>query len=159
PVNGWDSTATNMNLRIPYINRCWWDSNVDVGVCNLKENPFTSTAIAKKPIATALDTAVQKDGTPVAFTGFPLTFLQPITSQGVIGGYQGAEESIGPKVMVVDKNAWPGASGSPVYNAGGKILGIVVQRGFNDATGLAFVRTSAFIDRFLSQNKKSRQEE
>ena len=40
--------------------------------------------------------------------------------------------------LVIDKNAWPGASGSLVFDSKGNIVGMVVQRGFNDASGLAF---------------------
>jgi S1-C subfamily serine protease len=158
PIGGWDETAASVDLRVSFINRCWW-SDTDIGVCNLKENPFTITAITKKPIIAVLEGSLQQEGSVVAFSGFPLTFLQPITSQGIVGAYQGVEPKVGPKVMVLDKNAWPGASGSPVYNINGKIVGMVVQRGFNDATGLAFARTSAFIERFLAENRKARQEE
>jgi len=159
PVSGWSDTSPNMQLRIPFIGQCWWDPNADVAVCSLKENPFTAPTITKKPVVTVLDTAIKDSGTPIAFTGFPLTFLQPITSQGIVGVYQSPEASIGPKVLVIDKNAWPGASGSPVYTSDGKVIGMVVQRGFSDATGLAFARTSVFIQRFLTENKQARQEE
>jgi len=159
PISGWDDTSPNMQLRVPFINRCWWDANDDVAVCSLKENPFTAPTITKKPVAVVLDTTFKDSGTPVAFTGFPLTFLQPITSEGIVGVYQGAEQLIGPKVLVIDKNAWPGASGSPVYTSNGKVIGMIVQRGFSDATGLAFARTSVFVQRFLAKNKQTRQEE
>lgn len=155
PFLGWNEAATALNLHVSFINRCWW-SDSDVGVCSLKENPFTVSEIAKKPIVATLDTVLQKEGTIIAFTGFPLTFLQPISSEGIIGAYQSVEPSIGPKVMLIDKNAWPGASGSPVYNISGNIVGIVVQRGFNDADGLAFARTSVFVQNFLAENKQSR---
>jgi S1-C subfamily serine protease len=159
PISGWNEASSNLALRIPFINRCWWDSSDDVAICNLKENPFTMAAVTQKPAVAVLDATIKDNATPVAFTGFPLTFLQPITSEGIVGAYQGAEDSIGPKVLVIDKNVWPGASGSPVYTSDGKVIAMIVQRGLGDATGLAFARTSAFIQRFLTKNKQARHEE
>jgi S1-C subfamily serine protease len=133
PVNGWNADASVLTWRVTFIDRCWWEES-DIAVCKLKENPFTASAVKVKPRTVDLDVSVQRDGTPVAFTGFPLSFLQPITSQGIVGVYQAPEAPYGPKVLVVDKNAWPGASGSPVYTSNGKIIGVIVQRGLSDAT-------------------------
>ncbi|MBI1995877.1 MAG: trypsin-like peptidase domain-containing protein [Deltaproteobacteria bacterium] len=157
PLNNWDTSKSDVDLRIIPIKRCWWNDNVDVGVCTLAVNPFLDDAIKLKPVVADFDTSVQPDGTPVAFTGFPLSFIQPITSQGIVGTYRNATDVLGPKEMMVDKNAWPGASGSPVYLSNGKVVGLIVQRGFNDASGLAFARTSFFIKDFLAKNKADRE--
>ena len=72
--------------------------------------------------------------------------------------YRGTAD-LGPTEMIVDKSAWPGASGSPVYASDGAIVGLLIQRGFNDASGIAFARTSVYISAFLAKNKAERQRE
>lgn len=53
--------------------------------------------------------------------------------------------------MLVDKNNWPGASGSPIYLEDGRVIGVLVQRGIgiNDAAGLTLGRVSKLIVPFL----------
>ena len=68
-------------------------------------------------------------------------------------------DNLGPRDLIVDKNAWPGASGSPVYTDKGMIVGILIQRGFNDASGLAFVRTTPYVQKFLADNKTEREKD
>lgn len=157
PTQGWNSGVADFPLQVISIKECWWDDSIDVGVCTVKDNPFTLTA-NPKPLVAEFSGEIPTDGTPVAFTGFPLQFLQPITSQGTIGtsrAYVG--DKSGARELIVDKNAWPGASGSPLYTASGKIVGLIVQRGFNDASGLAFARSSTYVTDFLSRNKAERE--
>jgi S1-C subfamily serine protease len=150
PVDGWNTSST----RIEYIpiTQCAYGNSLDIAACDLLEDPMKVSEITIKPVPAALDHTVYPDGTPVAFTGFPLNFIKPITSQGIVGTYRGDNPVLGTTELVIDKNAWPGASGSPVYESSGKIVGMIVQRGFNDASGLAFAIPGKVIRKFLDDN-------
>ena len=54
---------------------------------------------------------------------------------------------------MVDKSAWPGASGSPVYTANGKVIGLVTQAGLGVGSGLAYAVPSDTIIEFLGKAK------
>jgi hypothetical protein len=76
------------------------------------------------------------DGTSVFFTGFPLQATDPITSIGAIAGYSAGDSY---STVFIDKNAWPGASGSPIYLLDGKTaIGMVTRTGTGDSAGLSF---------------------
>jgi V8-like Glu-specific endopeptidase len=72
----------------------------------------------------------------------------PITSQGHIASY-----SVRTNEFLIDKNAWPGASGSPVYGAEGEVIGLIIQRGLGDGSGLAYARPADFIVDFLRRQE------
>lgn len=151
PVKGWDIWTASVDIRIIPIAKCFQSGDADVAICKTAANPFTLDSIKTKPRTAELETVIPEDGTPIAFTGFPLNFVQPITSQGIVGTYRSANEKVGPQELVVDKNAWPGASGSPVYTANGKVIGMIVQRGSNEASGLAFAIPSRILVRILGE--------
>ena len=99
------------------------------------------------------ETAVQPDGTPIGFTGFPLHFQIPLSSVGNISGYvETRDDGRGPRSIIMDKEAWPGASGSPLYLANGKVVGLLRQRGVNEGNGRTIGLPSRLIQEFLSQN-------
>ena len=79
------------------------------------------------PVPVQVDAIEKPDGYAVAGTGYPLMNLLPITARGYIGGY--TRDMRGISQMVLDRAAWPGGSGSPVYDARGKVLGIVLATG------------------------------
>jgi V8-like Glu-specific endopeptidase len=96
--------------------------------------------ISKHPDITfdvaAVSTERPPDGTPVFFTGFPLQATDPVTSMGSIAGYP-ADNSY--STVIIDKNAWPGASGSPIYLFDGRtVIGMVTRTGTGDSAGLSF---------------------
>jgi hypothetical protein len=51
---------------------------------------------------------------------------------------------------LLDKTAWLGASGSPVYTEGGKVIGIITRTGTDDSAGISFARCSAAIENLLT---------
>jgi hypothetical protein len=60
----------------------------------------------------------------------------------------------GPRDLIVDKNAWPGASGSPIFLENGAVIGILVRRGIDNGSGLAMDRPASFIEKVLAQRGK-----
>ena len=95
----------------------------------------------------------------MAFTGFPLQIMQPITARGTVAGYAGNQEDLEPREIIIDHNNWPGASGSAVYLSSGKVVGLILKRGLNDAVGLAFARSSKFIVDFLAKSNAGGKED
>lgn len=145
PENGWQRDAINLTIRWFQFGNCAVDDNLDLAVCK--------TVIVPKGVEPMLiDDNRPADGTPVAFTGFPLGSVEPLSSRGDIATYRNAIDGDGSREMVIDKGTWPGASGSPVYEDNGSVLGIVLQRGLGDGTGIAVARPSHFILKFLNAN-------
>jgi hypothetical protein len=73
------------------------------------------------------DASQRNDGTAIAITGFLLLNIRPVSSRGYIGAYTLDPRS--PVQMVLDRASWPGGSGSPVYDAKGNVLRMVLQTG------------------------------
>jgi Trypsin-like peptidase domain len=149
PTRGWKLGAANLEVEFFrfFLNRCIRTKEFDLAVCTL------ATPL-KQIVPVVLEIAIQPEGTPVAFTGFPLSTPVPITSVGQIAGYTDVIEGRGPQRIVIDKGTGPRASGSPIYNLeNGKVVGIMLQRGTGASAGLAFGITSQFIQDFLTNAK------
>jgi hypothetical protein len=136
PLGGWK--------RDPKQNVQWFSFNsgacqvnitFDVAVCRTTDemnskHPDISFAIA------IISTERPPDGSSVLFAGFPLQATDPVTSIGAIAGYSVGDSY---STVLIDKNAWPGASGSPIYLLDGKtIIGMLTKTGTGDASGLSF---------------------
>ena len=150
-TGGW--SAEQATFRSDYylfhISECKRDADIDIARCR-SVRPLEA---AHKIVPVAFDTAVQPDGTPVAFTGFPLQFQIPLSCVGNVSGYvRTRDDGRGPRAMIMDKSAWPGASGSPMYLGNGKVVGLVGQRGTNDGSGRAIAVPSRLIQEFLKAN-------
>jgi hypothetical protein len=124
---------------------CTIDEKLDLAKCKTLENLAAAQGGRFKPLPAAVETGIVQDGTPIAFTGYPLSVIAPLTSRGSVAGYF----LDGPPTLVVDRNVWPGASGSPIYLVNGRVIGIVTARGIADAAGLTFARSGAAMEAFL----------
>jgi len=130
--------------------QCVVDEQLDLAKCRtlaqLNEPPWNKF----EPTPVTIDASVKDDGTPIAFTGFPLGIVVPITSAGVIAAYLDSPNG-GPPFgrIVIDKAAWPGASGSPIYLEDGEVIGLIVAAGAGFGAGTAYGRSSLTIDAFL----------
>ena len=131
------------------IARCAQNEQFDVAVCSLVDNPFNDASVAKPKVA-QLEFSQQPDGTAVAFSGFPLGNMIPITSKGFVATYRFKGDE--PSELVLDKANWPGASGSPVYLPNGKVVGVILSRGVNDGSGLSYARALAVVRGFLAEH-------
>jgi len=152
PKRGWETLTNVQWIRF---DNCVRPNDADIAVCKTMANPFAIEEVKEKVrIATFEALSTVKDGSPVAFTGFPLGSLRPITSIGNIASYIKTD-----KLIIIDKNAWPGASGSPVYLSNGRVIGVLIKRGINDGSGLAYAVTSDSILEFLAKNKITFQQE
>jgi hypothetical protein len=152
PKEGWKAGG-GVDLAYFKIRECKWDDDLDLAVCDTVDSPFSSGILKEKPTFVTLDTTTQAEGTDIAFTGFPLSTAQPITARGTIATYWGMANEDHPRDIVIDHSNWPGASGGPVYLANGKVIGLILKRGMNDAAGLAFARSAISIESFLAKNR------
>lgn len=127
---------------------CVNDENLDLARCRTIDDLTKVYDGHFEPEPVEFESNQRDDGTAIAVTGFPLFSLTPITSRGYIGGYP--LDSRGPVQMVIDRAAWPGGSGSPVYDSRGKVLGLLDQAGEGAASGISVARTSFAISTFLA---------
>jgi len=135
--------ASTADLTFVEFSECWSEPPpVDLSLCRPLENPFMEPHLAKSIGFAAIRTDRLKDGEPVAFTGFPLGIVRPLTSKGDVATYAGDD-------LIIDRAAWPGASGSPVYDGDGRVVGVVRQAGANVAGGLAFATPADKLQMFL----------
>jgi V8-like Glu-specific endopeptidase len=129
----WNTRYGNakIGLRFFALENCAYRLKDDVGVCWLKKNPFLDPDVNKfiQPAALASYTKYS-DGSAIAFTGFPLQFVFPITSKGYVASYDPSTQK-----LIIDKTTWPGASGSPLYASDGKVIGIVIEQGIDKSAG------------------------
>jgi V8-like Glu-specific endopeptidase len=100
----------------------------------------------------AFDLQTWPEGTAIAFTGFPLESKSPVTSKGDIAGFGAITETIAAFDYSIDRAAWPGASGSPLYLSNGRVIGIVRAAGENLGSGISYARSAAVISNFLSKH-------
>lgn len=147
PLDGWDKPLKK--ARYFKFNSCLTNTEVDFAVCKLIDNPFRDQEVKGLfGFATLERFTNTKDGTAIAFTGFPLHSLRPVTSKGSIASFVEAKQE-----FVIDKTAWPGASGSPVYIANGNVIGIMRETGSGIGAGLAYARPIEMFTGFLTANK------
>ena len=156
PDQGWGKFVKAFKVESFTFVACARDVAVDLAVCDLIENPFTSKRLSKGIVAAvSFDTTEWHPGTPVAFTGFPLNYTFPVTSIGYIAGLTGVDANDIGFDYIIDKSTWPGASGSPIFLSNGKVIGIIQKYGKNEGSGLAYGRSAAIIVEFLSKHPRA----
>lgn len=151
PVDEWP-VGSNEFLARWYafdVKDCVLDTARDLALCATRQSP---SADLQRTIGTVtFEQAPQPDGTAVAFTGFPLNAIQPMTARGHIAMYPARDE------IIVDQSAWPGVSGCPVYLQDGRVIGLLIQRGTGEGTGRSIVRATSAIQEFLAKARASRE--
>jgi hypothetical protein len=149
PIGGWQADSPSVEIKIVKLTNsdCISNEGLDLAACR---SQLSVKTLGIEPIPLEFETVPQPDGTPISFTGFPLQEVQPMSSRGTIAARKNPSGDLGSLVLVIDKAAWPGASGSPVYLSNGKVVGILIMRGVGDGSGLGFARPSRYILKFLS---------
>ena len=146
PNDGWQRDAVTFSSRWYAFGNCILDTSLDLAVCK------TIGTISTPVHPLVVEDLRPPDGSPVAFTGFPLGSIEPVSSRCDIAAMRGATDAEGSRELVLDKGTWPGASGSPIYTQDGVVVGIMLARGIADNTGTAYGRPSHFIVKFLRAN-------
>jgi V8-like Glu-specific endopeptidase len=141
-------TATWFAFKIP---DCLIDDDLDVAKCRLvDDHSVLKLALGFKITPVKLDTSIPPDGTQVAFTGFPLGVRDPMTSRAGVATFRNIwldEKPAGE--LVLDRAAWPGSSGSPVYLADGRVIGVLIKGGRGEGAGWTALRPIRLIRKIL----------
>lgn len=152
PRTAWKLRAQEFFLQVFEFSfpNCAVDSVMDLAVCKADDNPFIDDKVnANLGRAVSFGSIKNyEDGTPVAFTGFPIRFASPLTTTAHLAGYFPADD-----LFVLDTTNWGGASGSPIYDRHGRVLGILLMRGSDVTAGLTYGRPADSILTFLSKHK------
>jgi S1-C subfamily serine protease len=146
PFGGWNPSEA-LSVKEYGFGKCDVDAVNDVALCRANPNPFDDRRVNSTIQPVSFDVAPQDDGTAVAFTGFPLRNKRPVTAKGFVStsSFHGAV----PDEVSIDRGAWPGASGSPLYLSNGRVIGIMTKSGNGITAGLSFARSAAAIVHFL----------
>jgi S1-C subfamily serine protease len=151
PDLGWDTYEKTVKIEWFRFASCERDAALDLAVCRPVENPLKSLKTARAHLTFArFERTPQFDGTHVTFTGFPLGLVSPLTSTSIVAGT--IQNHAGGFMYVLDKTVWPGASGSLLYIPNGKVIGILLSRGIDNASGTAFGQSSPTITDFLRKH-------
>ena len=149
PTVAWHEQPATNSVRWFRFEDCVHNRDADIVVCKTGLNPFSNPSVSKNIRPLTLSSIRRlADGSPVAFTGFPLDFTVPITSQGHIAAYFPGEH-----LYAIDKTAWPGASGSPVYDVSGGVVGMIIRKATGAGEGIVYARSSEPILELLRTNK------
>lgn len=131
--------------RFPFkTSDCRVDSALDIALCSMSDDLLDRRRKLHLKVAPVkFDWRIPPDGTPVAFTGFPIQAHDPMTFRGDVAAYRTPWPD--PPELVLDCATLPGFSGSPIYVADGNVVGILVKDGKEEATGITIARpVSAF---------------
>ena len=134
------------------ISDCMIDLVMDIAVCPLTEDLSVSKRdlhLQVEPVQ--FEWVVPPDGTPVAFTGFPLRARDPVTFRADVAAYRIPWSGDAVPELVLDRPALPGFSGSPVYRADGRVVGVLARTGTGDAAGITIARPASVLRRPLAK--------
>ena len=158
PADDWSPEARIEPMRwFPFkTSNCRVHSALDIAVCPLSEDLRTRRSelhLRVEPVQ--FEWSIPPDGTPVAFTGFPLQVRDPVTFRADVAAYRIPWSGDSIPELILDHGALPGFSGSPVYLADGKIVAIVVKNGNGETTGITIaLPASAFREVLAKRTSK-----
>lgn len=140
PVDGWQPGAADESLswfRFEQKN-CALDKHLDVAACRL---PSSVSRVKIRPAPIDVEGSLPGDGTQVALVGFPLNARDPMTFRASISAFRPSwRDGQSVAELVLDRAGWPGSSGSPVFLADGRVIGIVIGGRTEDGIGMTTVR-------------------
>jgi hypothetical protein len=137
-IEEWQPRATYEHLIwFPFKKSdCKIDSLDDVAKCRPSADLMPNLHLK----AVQLEWGIPPDGAQLAFTGFPLAARDPMTFRAHLAAYRAMVPSLLTPELILDHPSLPGYSGSPVYMANGKVVGILLKDGNPEVPGIAIVR-------------------
>ena len=158
PVENWRPEIRDEDL-VWFLFRsadCRIDRRLDVARCRSMDDLQASMPRLRfRILPVKPEMSIPPDGTQVAVTGFPLGNRDPMTSRAGVAAYRTEWQNDEPvPELVLDRGAWPGSSGSPVYLSDGSVIGILIALGKEDGSALTIVRPVVLLREMLAADPK-----
>ncbi len=140
----WDPRALNEPFEwfAFKLDDCVMESDLDVAKCPLADNLSSQKVnLAFKIASVRFDWSIPPDGTQLAFIGFPMNARDPMTLRANMAAYRPVwrNEKVVAELLL-DRGAWPGSSGSPVFRSDGRVIGMVIGAVTEEGTAITTVR-------------------
>jgi hypothetical protein len=132
---------------------CKIDKDADLAACALNQD-LKESKLKSRIVPVKFEWSVPPDSTQVAFTGFPMNARDPMTIRSSVAAIRipWQEEKPIPE-LVLDHNAWPGHSGSPVYLSDGRVIGILIAHA-KGASEMTVVRPASLVRDMVTEKLK-----
>ena len=138
------------------ISSCVIEQELDVAKCPLTDDPFNqNVGLDFEIVPVKFDWSIPPDGTQVAFTGFPMNIRDPVTFRANVAAYRPVwrnEKVVGE--LLLDRGAWPGSSGSPLFLSNGSIIGILIAARTEEGTAMTAVLCVSALRALLGDSEK-----
>jgi hypothetical protein len=136
------------------ISSCVIEQELDVAKCPLTDDAQKGD-LDFKIVPVKFDWNIPPDGTQVAFTGFPMNVRDPMTFRANVAAYRPVwrDQKVVAE-LILDRGAWPGSSGSPIFNSDGRIIGILIAARTEEGTAMTAVRSASAVRSLLAGPEK-----
>ena len=158
PLEGWQPGVPNEPTAwLAFkIGDCAIDTLLDVAKCRAmidRSGPMAERGLRIVPVK--FEWEIPPDGTQVAFTGFPLGVRDPMTFRAGVAANRPVwrDGKVIPQ-LVLDRTAWPGFSGSPVFVSDGRVIGILFAGVINEGTAMTFLRPASAVREMIAKRTK-----
>lgn len=155
PLAGWQpGAADEPTAWIPFkIGECVIDTLLDVAKCRaLIDPPGRMAARGLRIVPVQFEWDIPPDGTQAAFTGFPLGVRDPMTFRaGVAANRPVWRDGKAIAQLVLDRSAWPGFSGSPVFLSDGRVIGVLFAGRIEEGTAMTFLRPASALRGMINE--------
>ena len=138
------------------IRSCVIEKDLDVAKCPLSDDPFNQKVGRDFEIVPVkFDWSIPPDATQVAFTSFPMNVRDPMTFRANVAAYRPVwrSEKVVPE-LVLDRGAWPGSSGSPVFLSDGRVIGILIASRTEEGATMTTLRPASAVRAVLTGREK-----
>lgn len=155
PRDGWRPEARDEpRVWFPFnTSGCRIEQDSDVAACRLNED-LSRSKLKSRIAPVKFEWRIPSDGTQVASTGFPLSVRDPVTVRAAVAGYRIPWQNEKPiPELVLDRAAWPGYSGAPVYLSDGRVIGILIAGGPDETPGMAIARPASSFRELLAEKQ------
>ena len=131
---------------------CVIKPDLDVAKCALIDDLSSQKVVRDfKIVPVKFDWTIPPDATQIAFTGFPMNARDPMTFRANVSAYRPVwrNEHVVDE-LVMDRGAWPGSSGSPVFTSDGRAIGILIASRTEEGTAMTTVRSASAVRALLA---------
>ncbi len=129
PKSEWERPPKDVKWVPVDFATCHRNIEFDVAVCKTMRDLTTET-VSHGVASVSVERPPR--GTSVFFIGFSLQATNSVVRTGNVMEFVATN-------IYIDKSAWPGASGSPIFLAGGKqVVGMITKTGIENCAGSSF---------------------